>query len=50
MYPFTTGHYAIHSESISITEFIPNQNAFVMWDKLIKEWVGYTVYNLMGYL
>ena len=48
--PFTTDHYAIHSESISITEFIPSQNAFVMWDKLIKEWVGYTVYNLMGYL
>lgn len=47
---FTTDHYSIHSQSISITEFIPNQNAFNSWDKLIKEWVGYTVYNLMGYL
>ena len=48
--PFTTDHYTIYSESISITEFIPSQNAFVMWDRLIKEWVGYTIYNLMGYL
>ncbi len=47
---FTTDHYSVHSQSISITEFIPNQNAFNSWDKLIKEWVGYTVYNLMGYL
>lgn len=48
--PFTTDHYSIHSQTISVTEFIPSHNAFTMWDKLIKEWVGYTVYNIMGYL
>ena len=48
--PFTTDHYSIHNESISLTEFIPSQNAFAMWDKLIKEWAGYTMYNIMGYL
>ena len=48
--PFTTDHYSIQSESISISEFIPSQDAFIMWNKLIKEWIGYTVYNLMGYL
>ena len=48
--PFTTDHYSIHSETIAITEFIPSNNAFTMWDKLIKEWVGYTMYNIMGYL
>ena len=48
--PFTTDHYSIHSESISVLEFVPSHEAFSMWNKLIKEWVGYTVYNIMGYL
>ena len=49
-HPFTTDHYSIHSESISVLEFVPSHEAFSMWNKLIKEWVGYTVYNIMGYL
>jgi uncharacterized SAM-binding protein YcdF (DUF218 family) len=48
--PYTTDHYIIHSESISILEFIPSQKALIMWNKLIKEWVGYTIYSIMGYL
>ena len=47
---YTTDHYNIHANPISLLEFIPNHNAFIMWDKLIKEWVGYTMYSLMGYL
>ena len=47
---YTTDHYNIHANPISIMEFVPSHNAFIMWDKLIKEWVGYTMYNIMGYL
>ena len=47
---YTTDHYSIKSNPISVSEFIPSQNAFSMWDTLIKEWVGYVVYSLMGYL
>ena len=47
---YTTDHYNIHANPISLMEFIPSHNAFTMWDKLIKEWVGYTMYSFMGYL
>ena len=47
---YTTDHYNIHADPISLLEFIPSHNSFVMWDKLIKEWVGYTMYSIMGYL
>lgn len=30
--------------------FIPNVNALLTWTQLIKEWVGYVVYWLIGYL
>jgi len=48
--PFTTDHYIVHEESISMTEFIPSTGAFKMWDRLFKEWIGYSVYAIMGYL
>jgi len=48
--PFTTDHYIVHEESISISEFIPSVGAFNMWDRLLKEWIGYSVYGIMGYL
>ncbi len=48
--PFTTDHYSVKAESISITEFIPSVSAFNAWDRLLKEWIGYTVYGIMGYL
>lgn len=48
--PFTTDHYIVHEESISISEFIPSTGAFNMWDRLLKEWIGYSVYGIMGYL
>ena len=48
--PYTTDHYNIDADGISVMEFIPSHNAFIMWDKLIKEWVGYTMYSIMGYL
>jgi uncharacterized SAM-binding protein YcdF (DUF218 family) len=47
---YTTDHHNIHANPISLLEFIPSHNAFIMWDKLIKEWVGYTIYSIMGYL
>tara|TARA_B100001564_G_C20528529_1_gene618595 strand:+ start:98 stop:862 length:765 start_codon:yes stop_codon:yes gene_type:complete len=47
---YTTDHYNIHANPISLLEFIPSHNAFIMWDKLIKEWVGYAMYSMMGYL
>ena len=47
---YTTDHHNIHANPISLMEFIPSHNAFNMWDKLIKEWVGYTMYSFMGYL
>jgi len=48
--PFTTDHFTVHEESISISEFIPSIGAFNMWDRLLKEWIGYSVYGIMGYL
>ncbi|MBI1836248.1 MAG: YdcF family protein [Flavobacteriia bacterium] len=30
--------------------FIPNQDAMGQWNKLIKEWIGYFVYDLVGYI
>jgi uncharacterized SAM-binding protein YcdF (DUF218 family) len=48
--PFTTDHYIVHEESISMTEFTPSTGAFIMWDRLFKEWIGYSVYAIMGYL
>ncbi|MEL6718652.1 MAG: YdcF family protein [Bacteroidota bacterium] len=29
---------------------VPNSNAFGIWQMLIKEWVGYVVYRLAGYV
>ena len=29
---------------------IPDRNGFYFWEVLIKEWVGYLVYNLQGYI
>ncbi len=30
--------------------FIPNAGAMVIWHKLVKEWVGYAAYWVMGYV
>ena len=29
---------------------IPNQDAMGQWNKLIKEWIGYFVYDMIGYI
>jgi uncharacterized SAM-binding protein YcdF (DUF218 family) len=43
---FTGGKRAYHWDEY----FVPNPMNFVNWFVLIKEWVGYSTYKIMGYL
>tara|TARA_B100000768_G_C11243423_1_gene360654 strand:- start:155 stop:919 length:765 start_codon:yes stop_codon:yes gene_type:complete len=47
---FTTDHYHDPSNSFSLNSIIPSAEAFIMWQRMIKEWVGIMIYGLFGYL
>ena len=48
---FTTDHYTGKERAYKLDQFVvPNVSTLVCWKLLIKEWIGYTVYWMMGYL
>lgn len=48
---FSTDHYHIASGgSFSANSILPNPDAFLMWQRIIKEWVGTLMYRFTGYL
>ncbi|WP_017731513.1 YdcF family protein [Nafulsella turpanensis] len=48
--PYSTDFYSDEQEYTPDSLFIPSEEALVNWTKLIKEWVGYIMYDAMGYL
>ncbi len=48
--PFSTDFYAHPRFFYPDVLFIPNLDAMVLWQKLIKEWVGIIAYKLVGYI
>ena len=48
---FTTDHYHIISGgSFSVNSIFPSPDGFIMWQRIIKEWVGTFMYLISGYL
>ena len=47
---FSTDHYYDPSSSLSLNSFVPSAEAFIMWKRMIKEWIGTIMYRLFGYL
>jgi uncharacterized SAM-binding protein YcdF (DUF218 family) len=47
---FTTDHYNVNAESFSPTSLIPSADAFIIWQKIVKEWVGSLMYRISGYI
>jgi len=48
---FSTDFYSmLPKDRISFDGFIPSPGVFQGWNTLIKEWIGYVVYSIMGYV
>ena len=47
---FSTDFYAHHSRYYPDAFFIPKVEALVIWNKLVKEWVGMIAYWVAGYI
>ena len=48
---FTTDHYTGSKRGYDFDQYIvPDISTLVNWEKLSKEWVGYVVYWMMGYI
>ena len=47
---FTTDFYSHERNFYPNSLLIPSQDAIVFWQKLIKEWVGFTAYKMAGYV
>jgi uncharacterized SAM-binding protein YcdF (DUF218 family) len=48
---FTTDHDTGDERSYKLDQIIiPNVSTLVCWRQLIKEWIGYTIHAMMGYL
>lgn len=47
---FTTDHYNTDAETASITSLIPSADGFIMWQRIVKEWVGTLTYRISGYI
>ncbi len=47
---FSTDHYYDASNTFSPNSIIPSAEAFVMWKRMIKEWVGTIMYRLFGFI
>jgi uncharacterized SAM-binding protein YcdF (DUF218 family) len=49
--PYSTNHYTGKKRGYTFDQiFIPNISSLDIWDLLIKEWVGYIVYDIVGYI
>jgi len=48
--PFSTDFYAHPRFFYPDILFVPDLEAMVLWQKLIKEWVGIVAYKLVGYI
>ncbi|GAB4337623.1 MAG: YdcF family protein [Flammeovirgaceae bacterium] len=48
--PFSTDFYSIDLEINPMTIFVPSENSFMAFNKLVHEITGYLVYKLMGYV
>ena len=48
---FSTDHFTGEDRGYQIDQYIiPNVFTFAMWNQLIKEWVGYITYDIVGYI
>lgn len=48
---FSTGHYTGKSRGYMASQyFIPSSETLSFWEYLLKEWVGYVVYDIVGYI
>ena len=47
---FSTDHYHVSSGSFSPESLLPSSDAIHLWHNFNKEWVGYMVYWIAGYL
>jgi uncharacterized SAM-binding protein YcdF (DUF218 family) len=47
---FTTDFYTHPRKFYPDTLFIPKAEAMMVWTKLIREWVGYVAYKIVGYV
>ena len=50
MDPFSTDFLSHYRKFSFDVLFIPKMEAFSSWHVLIKEWIGYTIYWIMGYV
>lgn len=48
--PFSTDFYTVPPDYTPESLIIPSEEAIATWTRLIKEWVGFTVYRFMGYV
>tara|TARA_B100001287_G_C22683260_1_gene531764 strand:+ start:1156 stop:1920 length:765 start_codon:yes stop_codon:yes gene_type:complete len=47
---FSTDHYDDASSIFSPNSIIPSAEAFIMWKRMIKEWIGTIMYRLFGFI
>ncbi len=47
---FTTDFYSHSTEYTFDVLFIPNAGAIDIWQKLIREWMGFVAYKIAGYI
>jgi len=47
---FTTDFYAQQEEFFLTSLFVPTLQSFIIWEKLLKEWTGFTAYKVAGYI
>jgi len=48
---FSTDHYTGSKRGYQFDQYlIPNIGTLGTWNYLIKEWVGYMVYSIVGYI
>ena len=47
---FSTDHYYDASSTFSLNWIVPSAEAFIMWKRMIKEWVGTIMYRLFGFI
>ncbi|MBU2019309.1 MAG: YdcF family protein, partial [Bacteroidetes bacterium] len=49
--PYSTNHYTGKKRGYTFDQiFIPNSSNLDLWDLLIKEWVGFVIYDIVGYI
>lgn len=48
--PFSTDLYTGPERSFFWDQLLPDAETFILWNMLIKEWVGYVTYDIVGYI